>query len=106
MDFKIDPIIDSGEVRQRLDRKDVVIVDARGGADSFNRYQAGHLQKAIYMDLDRDLSEKSANPARGGRHPLPAPAAFGSLLGRAGITPTDHVLVYDDRSGANAAARF
>jgi thiosulfate/3-mercaptopyruvate sulfurtransferase len=106
MDIKIDAIIDSHEVRQRLDRKDVVIVDARGGADSLHRYQAAHLQNAIYMDLDRDLSEKSADPAKGGRHPLPAPAAVGSLLGRAGITPTDHVLVYDDKSGANAAARF
>jgi thiosulfate/3-mercaptopyruvate sulfurtransferase len=106
MDIKISPIINSADVRQLMDRKDVVVVDARGGPDAFNRYQAGHLGNAIYMDLDRDLSEKSIDAAKGGRHPLPTPAAFGSLLGRAGITPAHHVLVYDDKSGANAAARF
>jgi thiosulfate/3-mercaptopyruvate sulfurtransferase len=64
------------------------------------------VKNAIFMDLDRDLSEKPIDPAKGGRHPLPAPEAFGSLLGNYGITPASHILVYDDKSGANAAARF
>lgn len=100
------PIISINDVRQLINGHDVVMVDARGGADAFERYQAGHLEKAIFMDLDRDLSEKAHDPAEGGRHPLPTPSVFGSLLGQSGITPGSRVLVYDDKSGANAAARF
>jgi thiosulfate/3-mercaptopyruvate sulfurtransferase len=37
---------------------------------------------------------------------LPSPAKFGMLLSRLGISPTSRVIVYDDKSGANAAARF
>lgn len=37
---------------------------------------------------------------------MPDPAFFGSVLGNAGITPASHVIVYDDKAGANAAARF
>jgi thiosulfate/3-mercaptopyruvate sulfurtransferase len=82
------------------------VVDARGGADAYDRFQAGHLRGAKFLDLESDLSRKGLDAAQGGRHPLPDPAEFGLLLGRTGILPTTHVLVYDDKAGANAAARF
>ncbi|HYO71011.1 MAG TPA: sulfurtransferase, partial [Archangium sp.] len=70
------------------------------------RYEERHLQGALHVDLDQDLASKPADPARGGRHPLPAPAAFAALLGRLGIGPETRVVVYDDKRGANAASRF
>lgn len=83
-----------------------IIIDARSGPDAFERYCAAHLRGALHADLDRDLSQKPADPAYGGRHPLPPVKAFAAFVGRLGITPSTSVIVYDDKSGANAAARF
>ncbi len=84
----------------------VVIIDARGGPDAYKRFLAGHIQGALFVDLETQLSHKSANAADGGRHPLPSASAFGVFLSTLGITPTTIVVVYDDKGGANAAARF
>jgi thiosulfate/3-mercaptopyruvate sulfurtransferase len=85
---------------------DTVFIDARGGADAFARFADGHLEDALFVDLETDLSEKTGNAASGGRHPLPHPATFGKLLGSLGIMPSTTVVAYDDKKGANAAARF
>jgi thiosulfate/3-mercaptopyruvate sulfurtransferase len=85
---------------------DVIIIDARSGPDAFERYRSSHLEKALHADLDHDLSQKPKDPAYGGRHPLPDAKLFAAMVGRLGITPATHVVVYDDKSGANAAARF
>lgn len=99
------PLISAGETRQLMNDASVVIIDARGGSDAYARYQAAHLEGAAFLDLERDLSEKGVDAAKGGRHPLPSPQRFGALLGEVGITPSKRVLVYDDKAGANAAAR-
>jgi len=100
-------IIDPNQVRNFSEtEKDFVIIDARGGGDAYERYKAGHLKDAYFVDLETDLSSKSANAADGGRHPLPDPADFGKLLTRLGILASSMVIVYDDKKGANAAARF
>jgi thiosulfate/3-mercaptopyruvate sulfurtransferase len=84
-----------------------VLVDARAGADTIReQYEAQHLKGALFVSLEDELSEKSDNAANGGRHPLPSAERFASLLGRLGITPDSHVIVYDDKNGANAASRF
>src|SRR5690606_16712577 len=44
--------------------------------------------------------------AIGGRHPLPTIEKFATTLSQLGITPESHVIIYDDKQGANAAARF
>lgn len=83
-----------------------IIVDARSGPDAFERYSTNHLKGALHADLDGDLSQKPDDPAYGGRHPLPAIKDFTDFLGKLGISPSTSVVVYDDKSGANAAARF
>jgi thiosulfate/3-mercaptopyruvate sulfurtransferase len=83
----------------------VVVLDARPGQAD---YDAGHLRGATRADLETHLSAArapGANPARGGRHPLPDPQRFAKLLGDWGIGPSTQVVVYDDQFGANAAAR-
>lgn len=83
-----------------------VIVDTRSGPDAFERYRVNHVKGALHADLDKDLSKKPADAAAGGRHPLPDIKDFGAFLGKLGITPSTHVTIYDDKAGANAAARF
>src|SRR5688572_1455690 len=100
------PIVSADDVKSFYLQPDVVFVDARGGHDALERYQSGHLDGAMFMDLETDLSKKSADASQGGRHPLPDPEAFGHLLGKVGIKPSHHIVVYDDKAGSNAAARF
>jgi thiosulfate/3-mercaptopyruvate sulfurtransferase len=100
------PLIKANELQEVLKSKDAIIIDARSGPDAYVRYLAGHAEGALHADLDRDLSEKPEDAAVGGRHPLPDVKKFAALLGRFGITPSSRVIVYDDKSGANAAARF
>lgn len=99
-------IISADQLRTYTDNENTVIVDARGGADAFERYKSGHLKGALFADLESDLSEKTADTADGGRHPLPDLQKFSQFLGKLGITPDSVVIVYDDKKGANAAARF
>lgn len=103
---KLSPLVDARDLRTLMKQPGVVIVDARGGADSSQRYMEEHLAGAVFFDLETELSHKGPDASIGGRHPLPDPRDFGSRLGKAGINPTSHVLVYDDKAGANAAARF
>ncbi|OON69355.1 sulfurtransferase [Hymenobacter sp. CRA2] len=100
------PLLSAAELGPLMTSGQVSLLDVRSGPDARHQYEAGHLAGAQFVDLETDLAEKTANPAHGGRHPLPAPAQFGQLLGRLGITPATHVVVYDDKQGANAAARL
>jgi thiosulfate/3-mercaptopyruvate sulfurtransferase len=83
---------------------DAILLDARSRAS----YEQGHLPGARNADVDLDLSsarDPGADPARGGRHPLPPLERWLGRLGEWGIEPSTMVVVYDDQSGANAAAR-
>lgn len=55
--------------------------------------------------MNSDLAEID-NPQNGGRHPLPKFENFIKTLGRLGINRDSQVVIYDDKNGANAAARF
>ena len=84
----------------------VRLLDARTGAGT---YAAGHLAGALHADPDRHLSaasEPGFDPARGGRHPLPALATWLAQLGAWGVGPDTPVVAYDAASGGNAACRL
>ncbi len=98
------PLIEIDELRSATDR--IILIDARAGVDAYQRYLAGHLEGAQFADLDRDLAIKPENPAYGGRHPLPPIEDFAKLLGKWGITPESHVVVYDDKAAAFGGARL
>jgi len=99
-------IIKSSDVPAYREQYNPIVIDARGGPDAYSRYVARHLEGAQFVDLETQLSQKTLNAARGGRHPLLDMKSFSALLGKLGITPGTHVLVYDDKAGANAASRF
>ncbi|HEX7554221.1 MAG TPA: sulfurtransferase [Geothrix sp.] len=86
-------------------RSTIRLLDVRPG----DAYAAGHLPGALHAELERHLSTASApghDPARGGRHPLPAVATFAAQLGAWGIGPDTEVVAYDASGGGNAAARL
>ena len=70
-------------------------------------YAEAHIPGAVYMHLDRDLSDKSGAPdtASGGRHPLPSPAKFATTLRRRGFSHAMQAVVYD-RQGAQYCGRL
>jgi thiosulfate/3-mercaptopyruvate sulfurtransferase len=80
----------------------VRIVDLRwalSGPSGLDKYRAGHIPGAVYVDMERDLSR----PGGPGRHPFPAPEDFARVLGRIGVGPETDVVVYDDATGSVAA---
>lgn len=100
-----EPIISAVSLKDLLHQQEVKLIDARQGGDARQRYLEHHLRGALWIDLERDLSQPG-DPQQGGRHPLPKPKKFGQTLGKLGITPDSHVIIYDDTSGAIAGARI
>lgn len=86
--------------------KQTLVVDCRFRLDDVTAgrraYDEGHIEGAVYADLERDLSGPKGD--RGGRHPLPDKEAFAALLTRWHVTPSTHVIAYDD--GGEMAARL
>lgn len=83
-----------------------ILIDVRAGADARSRYLAGHLPNAVFATLDDDLASHPDDPAYGGRHPLPSLADFAATLGKWGVTPDSHVIIYDDKAAAMGGARL
>lgn len=103
MSDTISPLISAEELS---DLNAIILIDARAGTNALENYQKEHLQGARYVDLNRDLAAIPENPANGGRHPLPTEENFSKTLSSLGISPLDHVVVYDHKNGSNFAARF
>jgi thiosulfate/3-mercaptopyruvate sulfurtransferase len=103
MTEKISPLIRPTEL---MELTDYVLVDARAGKDIEEKYLSSHLKGALHADLDLQLADIKPDAANGGRHPLPSPEKFSKVLTELGITPDSHVVIYDDKNGANAAARL
>lgn len=99
------PLIEVNELLKISDHQNLRIFDVRTGSDSKNEYLKKHLKNAAFVDLNSDLAEID-NPKSGGRHPLPKFENFIKTLGRLGIDKDSKVVIYDDKNGANAAARF
>ena len=68
-------------------------------------YRESHIPGAVYVHLDRDLSDKSDSGVNGGRHPLPSREKFAAWLGSVGFTNGMQAVVYD-RQGVNYAGRL
>lgn len=98
-------LVSAADLAEQIDAPDVVVVDCRfdlrDPAAGERSYVAGHLPRAVYANLDRDLADLSKQGR--GRHPLPEAEAFNTTLGRWGISPEHRVVAYDARDGAHAA---
>ncbi|HEY7208607.1 MAG TPA: rhodanese-like domain-containing protein [Gaiellaceae bacterium] len=61
------------------------------------RYLAGHIPGAAFLDVDEDLSDVTV--AGEGRHPLPSADRFAAAASRAGIEPGVFVVAYGSMGG-------
>lgn len=77
------------------------LTDAAGAGHE--RYAAGHLPGARFLDFEGVLTAHTGDPCDG-RHPLPDPAALARSLGALGVTAESTVVVYDE-AGSFAADR-
>ncbi|MFC7773484.1 sulfurtransferase [Flavobacterium sp. GCM10027622] len=100
------PIISASELLQLYPLDELILIDVSNGKDARSHYETKHLNGALFVDLNSQLADIKDNVAEGGRHPLPSVTAFTKTLSELGITPKSHVVVYDDKNGSNAAARF
>ncbi|MCM0591777.1 MAG: sulfurtransferase [Gloeotrichia echinulata IR180] len=91
---------------EHLEDPQVVIIDCRFSlADpklGQQQYQASHIERSYYLDLNQDLS----SPVRehGGRHPLPDPHDLAQKLAQIGVNfQKTLVVAYDDSRFAFAS---
>jgi len=94
-------LISTAELARDIHDPHLVVVDCRydlGDAGTGERgYRAGHLPRAQFMHIDRDLS--GVKTGANGRHPLPEVSALAATLGRAGIDHSAQVVAYDQNNG-------
>jgi|GEM_PF-133624 len=96
--------VTADQLRAELDDPSLVLLDVRwqlGVTNGSERYEQGHIPRALYADLDTQL----AAPARPelGRHPLPEIDALTQAVRSWGITAQSRVVVYDAVGGTSAA---
>lgn len=98
------PLISAEELK-KISCENLIILDARAGKEAHTDYLNNHIKGARFIDLEQHLAQVPEDAANGGRHPLPDLYDFAKTLSELGISEQSHVVIYDDKSGANAAAR-
>jgi len=106
MSEKMSAIIKPEELLRLKNVENLLIFDVSNNSNARKNYDAKHLEGALFIDINTQLADIKPNTADGGRHPLPNVKKFGGTLAALGISPSTHVVIYDDKNGANAAARF
>lgn len=97
------PLIDVAELTELLNSSEVSLLDVRwtlGERTGREKYLAGHVPGAVYVDVDDDLA---GPPGAGGRHPLPSVEVFTEAMQRAGVSAERPVVAYDAGPGFSAA---
>lgn len=106
MSATISPIIQVSELLKLYKSENLIIVDCSNGKNAKSSFDEKHLDGAIFVDLNKQLAEIKGDMANGGRHPLPKIENFAKTLSNIGISKKSHIVIYDDKNGSNAAARF
>lgn len=106
MSESISPVIHTDELLELRKWASLVLIDASNSASARESHNELHLQGALFIDINTQLSAVKEDPNNGGRHPLPTTDNFCKTLGKLGIHPKNHIVIYDSNSGANAAARL
>ncbi len=104
--MRLSPIIETDDLLKIYNYPEVMIFDVSTGKNAIANYELEHLSGAYFVDLNTQLADIKNDFADGGRHPLPTVAAFAKTLTDLGISKSNHMIIYDDNNGSNAAARF
>lgn len=102
----MNPIISVSELFEIRTNDNLIIADASNGKNARENYGKLHLENAIFVSLNDHLADIKDDFSDGGRHPLPDIKKYAEVLGNLGITKSSHLVIYDDKNGSNAAARF
>lgn len=98
--------IDVPSLAKRLDEPGVCVFDVRFSleqpAQGRSDFAAAHIPGARYLHLDEALSS-AIIPGQTGRHPLPDPEQFETLMRRSGVSHDTLVIAYDDGPGLFAS---
>ena len=100
-------IISVSRLKKRLEngQDNTVIVDVRFQLEDPDAgrkmYLKDHLPEAVYMDLNKDLSDRVEK--HGGNHPLPNLEMFAAKVGNIGIDNDTTVVIYDQGNEMFAA---
>lgn len=100
------PLIQATELLELYQSENLIIIDVSNGKDAHKNYNCQHLDTALFVDLNTELADIKEDVANGGRHPLPTTEQFSETLSKLSISRESHIVVYDDKNGSNAAARF
>ncbi len=106
MTGNISPIIQATELLNLYPSENLVLIDASNGKNAKTNYEQKHLETALFVDTNTQLANITNDASIGGRHPLPSIEKFIETLLKLGISTQSHVVIYDDKNGSNAAARF
>ncbi len=104
--MRISPIIEVDELLKIYKNLDVMIFDVSNSKDAKANYEKEHIEGAFFVDLNTQLADIKSDISEGGRHPLPEITIFAKTLNSLGITKNKHIVIYDDKNGSNASARF
>lgn len=98
-------IIEAQQLYENIDNDDWLVLDCQfdlmNKTAGYEAYLAGHIPGAVYVRLDKELSDHTAST--GGRHPLPAKEDLVKLFSSLGISSDTYVVVYDNSAAAIAA---
>jgi thiosulfate/3-mercaptopyruvate sulfurtransferase len=100
------PIIHAKELLELYQTENLILFDATNSKNAKANYLEKHLKGALFVDLNSQLADIKDDLSLGGRHPLPTLEKFAKTLTELGISNKHHVVIYDDKNGSNAAARF
>jgi thiosulfate/3-mercaptopyruvate sulfurtransferase len=99
-------IIEIDELKKIYHHSHVMIFDVSTGQNAKANYEKEHIEGAFFIDLNTQLSDIKSDVSNGGRHPLPPIETFAKTLTEIGISKDKHIIIYDDKNGSNASARF
>lgn len=102
----MNPLISTGRLQELLNGgANVLVCDCRfdltqpsAGREA---YAGGHIDGAIHVDLDKDLSGNKTG--KNGRHPLPGLDDWAKTRQRLGIDFQTHVIAYDSQGSVYAS---
>ena len=98
------PLVSTDWLAAHLAKPDIRIADAswylpQAGRNARAEYNAAHIPRAVFFDIDQLSDQSSALP-----HMLPDPVVFSSAMRKVGIGDSDFVVFYDG-AGIYSAAR-
>jgi thiosulfate/3-mercaptopyruvate sulfurtransferase len=98
-------LIDTADLARLIEAGEVLVCDCRFDLSDVQAgrraYLDGHIPRAVYVDLDHDLS---AEPnGQNGRHPLPDAQAFAARMAELGLSNGRQVVGYDSSGGYYAS---